>query len=174
MSKPFFNYIFLFFSVSLLFSGCDTIQPKDCKYTDWYELGRQNGSKGGSNSSFQDVVQSCENVSDSADNLYKAGYSAGIVQYCSDQSAFEIGKSGQPLPESCLNHSGDRFNVYYQSGRRVLKLEKEKLQIENNLQSLKKDNQFLDNQLELKKIVRKLQSQRAQNLKLIDDLKATF
>lgn len=106
----------------LLSNGCASrqlIATTPCKGLDWFEIGRRDGAIGKPLSAINEHIQECSaGVPPDAD-LYLNGRNAGLVDFCTNQTGFEIGRAGTPYMLVCPEHLEKRFLPGYEQGRRV-------------------------------------------------------
>jgi hypothetical protein len=108
-----------------------------CRNSDWYEIGREDGSLGLTASSFERHRRECQNEADpSFEAIYMNGRDRGLIEFCTPANAFALGKSGQLYYYVCPFQVEPDFIAEYRRGQKVLALEKENLQLDQRLELL--------------------------------------
>lgn len=84
---------------SLLQIGCasssSTITRTNCTSMDWFEYGRRDGSRGAPKEQVDSYRQLCgSEFNGTSETLYVNGRNSGLVEYCTPQNGFELGKMG--------------------------------------------------------------------------------
>lgn len=126
----------LLFPFVFAFVACSSPEKSTvCQERDWYEIGRQRGVKG-HQIQMEEFKLSCADSDAPANQaLYQNGYRAGIVEFCTQENGFELGRRGQTLNHICPTNLFSQFKSGYFKGRKARKLEKsnEKIEQEINL-----------------------------------------
>lgn len=121
--------LILTFSIAVtLTSGCATrtlITAVPCQGLDWFEIGRRDGAIGKPLSGLNQHIEECANGEPPNTDLYVNGRNAGLVDFCTNQSGFEIGRSGTPYMAVCPEHLEKRFLPGYEQGQRVFRHEEQ-------------------------------------------------
>lgn len=131
---PRFSKLLLFILALGMFAGCATatktaelaaerarklVSATPCVGIDWFEIGRRDGALGKPASALQQHYRECENGVLPDPELYDSGRNAGLVDFCTAQSGFEIGRSGTPYMAVCPEHLERKFLPSYEQGKRV-------------------------------------------------------
>lgn len=112
-------------------------QSQVCQELDWYEIGRQDGTKGLNLAESKKVHTFCEGSDQSlAEALYYNGYDAGAAQYCTAENGYELGRTGQKMNAICPPMIKSEFEKSYAQGARYANLTKENLEIERKLKTI--------------------------------------
>ncbi|OIO67121.1 MAG: hypothetical protein AUJ56_10900 [Zetaproteobacteria bacterium CG1_02_49_23] len=97
---------FLFACVSMLlmstFFGCATMSKTDCENADWRAIGYNEGGRGIHYSNVARHSESCGKYQITPnESAYRQGWEEGIRRYCSSDTGYRIGVSGNPFPNIC-------------------------------------------------------------------------
>jgi len=103
----------------LLTSGCAVMNENECVTADWHMVGLEEGLKGKSAVTIGNYRQACAEYAITPDlSAYQAGHLQGIKQFCSPQKAFQLGASGQHLPQVCPANIHPNFLKRHNKGLR--------------------------------------------------------
>lgn len=117
--------VFLIFT-SLLLSSCATLTAQDCEQMDWRERGLKDGRAGEEASQLARYKKQCGEFNLSVDaKLYKAGYQAGLKDFCTYENGVEQGESGEKNQNVCPSDLAPEFNKGHVAGYKVYKLKEE-------------------------------------------------
>lgn len=111
--------------IATLVSGCAT-KPlvAGCEQRDWFELGRTDGAVGASESQLQNHTRQCRTEFHSEwETMYTNGRNAGLVEFCSAENAYELGRMGQTYLYVCPSTMESKFLAEYRRGQRSRELE---------------------------------------------------
>ncbi|MCB0367237.1 MAG: DUF2799 domain-containing protein [Bdellovibrionaceae bacterium] len=177
-----FLYIFYILTAGMVLSSCVTNPPLDrqgCENADWYELGRRDGAQGLPVNVYESRRQDCGLKSEIArENLYLNGRNAGLVDFCTSDNGFEMGRTGQIYYYVCPVDEEVEFLSRYRVGRKVYQLEKANQEISSELETLLarlRSAQISAQQKgALGKQVENLKSARVQNDKALQELKRSL
>jgi len=143
-NKPFSVAMLLVSCLAL--SGCASAPPEEqfsCKGTDWFELGRRDGTAGQATSFIETHRKECsKEFNQQTEAYYMNGYNKGLVDYCSVENGFVLGRAGQPMKPVCPSPMDRSFMIGFNRGQRVYQLERANTQIERKISSI---NQQLKN-----------------------------
>ncbi|MBT4760728.1 MAG: DUF2799 domain-containing protein [Bdellovibrionaceae bacterium] len=117
---------FVIFSLISLISACSTgfSNKENCDHRDWFEVGRQDGSKGAQSDQFRNHVKSCKMIKKETVSLYKTGRNAGLAIYCQPQNAYELGKLNQAYHHVCPKALEEDFLASYKKGKTTYQKER--------------------------------------------------
>ena len=117
------SVLFLVSFLSLL--GCQSSPKKTvCESTDWYELGRRNGTSG-LNSQMDNERRRCVGHFDTTNEaIYVNGYNNGLAEYCSIDNGYSLGKAGATANKVCPRPTDEPFLAGYARGKKVRELER--------------------------------------------------
>ncbi len=130
------KFIFYFLWAGLLM-GCASPSTPPCADRDWYEIGRRDGARGADEGHWSRHTSHCERaLSPHTITIYNNGRQAGLVEFCSPENAFHLGKVGRPAPDVCPDLSRDAFRKAYVAGQQADVLEQEIRVIDQRIDSL--------------------------------------
>lgn len=87
-------------STFLTFIGCassssTSVSKTNCASMDWFEYGRRDGSRGAPKEQIEQYKGICGSEFNSqSEILYVNGRNSGLVEYCTPQNGYEVGKMG--------------------------------------------------------------------------------
>ena len=166
---------FLVITSTLVLSGCITaLEKPSCAKMDWYEIGRSDGAQGMDLDVLNKHKLTCgESFSENAETIYTNGRNAGLVDYCSEENGYDMGRMGVLYTYVCPSTMEPQFLTQYEKGQdaRQLELENAKLDariatIFQRLNIAQSRGEKSDLQFELKTI----QRLRAQNDKTLQKI----
>ncbi len=123
----------------IIASGCASqrfITATPCKGLDWFEIGRRDGAIGKPVNALNQHIEECSTGEPANADLYLNGRNAGLVDFCTNQSGFEVGRSGTTYMAVCPEHLEKRFLPGYEQGRRVFHQEEQQVTRQRNSQRL--------------------------------------
>jgi hypothetical protein len=125
-------------TVAIFFTACATQQTVSvCQNTDWYEIGREDGSLGRTLDRFEVHKKSCSaKTNTNFEALYMNGRDRGLIEFCTPQNGFALGKSGEIYSYVCPFHLESKFLTEYRRGQKVYDLEKDNLKLEQRMANL--------------------------------------
>ncbi len=86
----------------LLAAACATLDEGDCRYADWFELGRRDGSQGHAWRQLVRHNESCREYGVQVDETrYRTGRDAGLRQYCTPDNGWRTGLRGAKYRQVC-------------------------------------------------------------------------
>jgi hypothetical protein len=110
-----------------------------CAGVDVYALGRQDGAKGlpsPEHAAADELGQCVPERGSRAMRIYKTGRNSGLVEYCSRENGYNVGKSDQSYFFVCPEFMEPRFLSGYHEGVRVRRLQEERQQIASDIAEL--------------------------------------
>jgi len=122
------------FAAALAVTGCasKTLSESQCMANDWYTVGYSDGSRGFDQSRLLQHADACVAhgiVPDRAQ--YGAGWRDGIDQYCTPESAFDLGRSGATYRRICPANLEDAFHAAFTNGHTLYVAESEVASLES-------------------------------------------
>lgn len=106
----------------LVSTSCAThhlITATPCKGLDWFEIGRRDGAMGKPVDALGQHVRECVTGVPPDSDLYLNGRNAGLVDFCTTQSGYELGRAGLKYMSVCPEHLEKKFLPGYEQGRRA-------------------------------------------------------
>lgn len=184
--KNFLNTLVLFFPLCLGGHSCAVLTDRSgldreaCANSDWWELGRQDGTQGEPVDKYDKRLSECRMGSDkSRENLYLNGRNAGLAEYCQPSNGFEIGRTGQFYFYVCPVDTEVDFVSRYRIGRRVYQLEIANKNLNKNIESLlarisEMRASAVQERAQLREQIRAMKNSRAQNEKSLEELRSSI
>ena len=139
--KHFIYFIFILYFVS----ACQSLDTS-CLEVNWYELGRQDSTRGSTQSaSFAERQKICPIKSNSIQaKAYKNGFSEGLTSYCNFKTGYIYSLSQMEQEVSaCPEDLKAEFVKGYEIGSHMKKIQTLQKEIQDKIQSV---NQKLENQ----------------------------
>ena len=120
--------------LALAAGACATLSEGDCRYADWYELGRRDGARG---YAWQQLVRhqkSCREYAVEVDERrYAAGRDAGLLDYCTPHRGWQTGLRGGSYQRVCPVPLEGPFLDGYELGRELHGVEPEIARLEREI-----------------------------------------
>ena len=105
---------------ALLAVACATLNEGECRYADWFELGRRDGAQG---RAWQQLVRHNDSCSEYGvvvdENRYSSGRDAGLRQYCAPSNGWHTGLRGGSYRQVCPVALEGAFLDGYELGREI-------------------------------------------------------
>src|SRR5262249_3542610 len=139
------NYL-IYMALPAVF-GCQSKPVADggrisCSNSDWFEIGRRDGAAGAPLERQQGYSESCgQNFDDVNENAYRNGRERGLVEYCTETNAFELGRMRVNYYNVCPSALEEKFQAAYSKGEYARTIEMENQRISKRIDQL---NQQLD------------------------------
>ncbi|MAT52778.1 MAG: hypothetical protein CMK32_16500 [Porticoccaceae bacterium] len=103
--------------LTLLITGCASLDRDECLSADWYSLGREDGSSGASAERLDRHREDCAEYGITPDRAaYEEGYERGIDDFCTAASGYEKGRRGHHYNGVCPAALESGFLLGYQQG----------------------------------------------------------
>lgn len=122
--------IFAGFSLLILggagLSGCATISEDKCLAGNWQELGYRDGSNGVKRDKASKIADTCAKYGvDMNFDAYLAGFSRGLLTYCTYERGYALGENGSNYNQICSGELAADFAPGYDEGRAVYEIYEE-------------------------------------------------
>lgn len=134
-----FSYKTIFIGLLSIILGCSHTEKvaQSCQEVDWYEIGRQDGTKGLEVVSRTPVKVTCTDSDQSlAEAIYNNGFDAGVVQFCSPENGFELGKNKREIKNVCPTMLKSAFQERYNQGQRFAELTLQSQELNRKIKTL--------------------------------------
>jgi hypothetical protein len=96
--------------LSLLLSGCATLDEGQCRTVNWYQLGERDGAEGQARERMNAHAEACAEYGIRPNERdYLAGHDAGLRRYCVLDNAIREGLAGHDYRGVCPPGVGFRF-----------------------------------------------------------------
>jgi hypothetical protein len=139
MSVSLIRYSLVVFFSALILSACSTTPPEQasCDQQDWYELGRRDGTQGIPSDRLTQHRNTCRKDSFKAewDTMYTNGRNAGLVDYCSTDNGYELGRQGSTYFYVCPSTMEPLFLSGYRRGQQARNLELEIKKLDTRIET---------------------------------------
>jgi hypothetical protein len=104
--------------IMILLASCATLSEDECKSSDWYSLGLQNG-KAGSNL-LSGHTKACAEYGISPDiSKYNKGMEQGLISYCTAENGYREGVAGKSYQQVCPIRVEAKFLKNYKLGKKI-------------------------------------------------------
>ena len=108
-----------------------------CIQPDWYELGRRDGLKGQPIEKLEIYRRECPSKSAvEPEALYTNGRNAGLVEFCTLENAFEMGRQGLNYSPVCSSLIEPRFLESMERGKAARLLEEKSQWLNTEIETL--------------------------------------
>lgn len=122
---------------AVVLSGCATLNKAQCEAGDWHNLGINDGANGLPASHINEHVSACAEHGISINReLYMAGRTQGLRQYCQLERAESDGRAGRTNFNSCTGDIGISFARVYDASREIFLLKQERNGLESSMDNL--------------------------------------
>lgn len=102
---------------ALMAVGCATISEESCIAGSWESLGYEDATTGESRGHFTKIAETCAKYDIKANAVeYRAGYDAGLRQYCTYDKGYDHGVSGYSLKTECREINSTSYLDGYNEG----------------------------------------------------------
>lgn len=128
--------------VPLLFvlATCAPISEEACRGGDWQGIGFADGTKGKLLSVFDSYQETCaEYGTVPVKQAYLAGRAMGLLQYCTPQNAYSVGRSGDALSPVCAAPQVTAMRPAYAHGQSYYEYEQDIRQAEDRIDELRRE-----------------------------------
>ena len=160
-------------SATLLIAGCASAPEKiSCAQRDWFESGRHDGAQGSTLDHLAKHKAECgHDFNSSWESLYTTGRNAGLVEFCSPDNAYQLGRMGIAYMYVCPSTVEEEFLVGYRKGQDARHLEVANKKIDAAIDETTNKLNLSDNSAERRELaseLEQLKKKRAQNEKTLD------
>lgn len=135
--------------IIMMLAGCETMSKEECRSSDWFQVGYQDGRDGQARSRIEYIAESCAKANVTPDReRYFHGRTKGLREYCTPEHAFYLGKNGTSYDHVCPPETASSFETYYNEGHRIYdahqqvnKLESSRHKLEDQLSKVTTDEE---------------------------------
>lgn len=121
-------------------AGCDSMSKRECEQANWQGRGLEDGRAGRPASYISSHREACGKAGIEPDAaLWRAGWSKGIVSYCTPNSAWMAGVNNQLYAGVCADLDEATFLRYHRAGQLVYKARQDLTQNQSRLNQLGND-----------------------------------
>lgn len=120
--------------LAVAFPACKTLSEGECRDQDWYGIGADDGFDGAPASQIDQHRAACAEYGIEPDaEQYEAGRRDGLVQYCTVERGFDIGRDGAMYRGGCPAGADREFRRGHDLGRRFYDVEEQLRRIDGDL-----------------------------------------
>lgn len=153
---------FAFIAIAL--AGCETMSKEECLSADWFQVGYQDGRDGKERAQIEYIAESCAKANIAPDReRYFYGRDKGLLEYCTPEHGFYLGKNGTSYNRVCPPGTASIFEASYNEGRRVYdarqhlkRLEASRHKLEDQLSKAETDEEKKHTRDELEELDKRL------------------
>ncbi len=128
--------------LSLLATGCATLDKSECREADWKIIGLEDGARGYPLSYIGNHRKACAEYGIKPDlALYELGHANGLKLFCTADNGFSQGRAGRSYNNVCPPALRDQFLAGYDTGRELHDLS-------SDIGRMQKDVQTMQNELD--------------------------
>jgi len=110
--------------ITLVLSGCATMNEQQCLVSDWRSVGFEDGARGRPVETIGSYRQACTKHGVSPDlESYRSGHADGVESFCQPVKGFNYGRSGAAYRGVCPANLENSFLAAYNDGRQLYELE---------------------------------------------------
>lgn len=124
----------------LLVSACSTTPLEDrfsCANSDWYEIGRRDGASGAPLARWAHYHERCgDRIDPQSEDMYRNGRNSGLVEYCTPNNAFELGRMHIAYNSVCPSQMESAFTEAYEKGTHARELDLETKRVSQRIEQL--------------------------------------
>ncbi|MFQ5624712.1 MAG: DUF2799 domain-containing protein [Paracoccaceae bacterium] len=107
----------------LVLSSCASLSESQCRTGDWQGIGYRDGTNGALKSRFRAHVEACAEYGVQPDKAaWLAGREVGLKVYCTEASAYHLGRTGGHLNAVCPEADARAIRKAYRAGERYYSL----------------------------------------------------
>jgi hypothetical protein len=133
--------------VALGLSACAAMDEATCRQGYWFGAGIRDGQQGAT-SQTSEYAKACSEYGVSVGlSDYQRGYQQGLLNYCTPENGYRVGRAGSSYRNVCAPHLQADFLREYQRGYDHYRLEQDIRQQEYQLARLQRERQALEDQL---------------------------
>lgn len=110
-------YLLAMLWLAVTLTGCASMSKKDCETADWHTIGYNDGARGIDYSNLDNYRKNCSEYQITPDaNAYQSGWNQGIRSYCTSETGYRIGLSGQAYQNICPADLALGYQAGWQQG----------------------------------------------------------
>jgi len=139
---------FLFTLIAVSLSGCATLSKEECLVADWREVGFSDASQGYTQARVAEHRSACAEAKVTVNlDEYNSGFAQGLKNYCTVNTGFDLGAKGAGYPSQCIEKTFPRVRVAYREGQAVYAVQRERNEVERELQDKREQSKALTEQI---------------------------
>ncbi len=118
-------------------SSCATLNESECRTADWFQLGTREGADGYPRTRIDEHRKACSEFGMAADDaVWIEGYEAGLLDYCTVDNGYKVGRGGGYYSRVCPAQLEADFVAAYDLGKETYDVEREIADLDRRVQSL--------------------------------------
>ncbi len=165
----------LFTFLSLAACASRPADKASCDQRDWFELGRHDGAQGATEDILNRHSKDCRKQFRSDwETMYANGRNAGLVEYCSPDNGFQLGKMGIAYMYVCPSTMESKFLSSYRKGQRARELEIENKKLDSKIDTISEKLSASRNEFEKARMGHEIIQLQAQKSQIENELNKTF
>ncbi len=127
----------LVLAAALALSSCATLNESECRTADWYQLGIRDGTDGYPRTRLDEHRKACSEFGMSAnDSEWQEGYETGLLNYCTVDNGYKVGRGGGYYSRVCPAQSEADFVSAYELGKETYDVEREIADLDRRVEAL--------------------------------------
>jgi hypothetical protein len=122
---------------AFVLGSCATLNESECRSVDWFQLGARDGNDGAARSRIEDHRKACAEYGLPADDAaWFQGYEAGLLDYCTADNGYRVGRRGGYYGRVCPAQEERAFLDAYELGHETYQVENEIAELDRRAESL--------------------------------------
>lgn len=119
--------------------GCASMSIEECLHANWYQRGVLDGESGEKRTYVEEHAKACKEAHVVPDFArWTAGWERGIVNFCTPENGFEVGRRGSYYQRSCPPQYDADFMAGYRDGKAIYDAERKVDDLENRIRNQEK------------------------------------
>jgi hypothetical protein len=111
---------FVFVAYASIVAGCATLSESDCRAAQWSDIGFRDGRSGRPEDRIAEHTKACAKYEIAPDRVaYFEGREAGLQQYCTRRSGFQVGRYGGSYENVCSREEEREFLAGFGLGHSI-------------------------------------------------------
>jgi hypothetical protein len=144
-----------------MLSGCSTLNEKECRTANWYQIGIHDGQFGEKSDLLEKHRAACQKYAIQAqDSEYVAGREQGLKQYCDLNNAFRLGLNGSGYKGTCPNEIDLKFARYNNAALEIYTIKNQIQDVEGKIAKEERERQIGKDSLKDRRELRDLEHKR--------------
>lgn len=142
--------LLLLATAALSLHGCASLSEDECRATDWWVVGQEDGTLGRPPAAIEEHREACAEHGVAPDhNAYEEGRRSGLMVYCTRFNGYQVGRNDQLYHGGvCGGALAEPFETGLRRGRLVLALETEAWNLQQERERLKENIGRLEHERE--------------------------
>lgn len=134
---------------TLTLSACASLSVEECRVADWKEIGYTDAANGFTQGRIEDHRNACAKTGVAVQlGPYLEGFNAGLQNYCTVQTALNLGTSGAQFPTQCTGAIVKKMTPAYQAGREQYQMVREQNDLRTSIHNKTEQAQALNEQIQ--------------------------